>query len=255
MFRVCQVCREDFPAHPRNPGLYCSLSCRGKVCGGSSRATRPDLFEHWTPEECWLAGLIWSDGNYGHHGSAHGENWRITLRLTDEDILATAAGIAGCSYQTAPNMHGMGINPKPVHTLRFGERHAVSRIAALGMSESKLTSRPFPDIKHPGSFLRGAFDGDGSVTRYVQKAVKRRPERLMSTLFGGPVFLAGVQDFLVGYGIKHHTVRPKEPRGRVFYLSWAHGDSMRLAGVMYSEDGPRMDRKYQKFFANPERMI
>jgi hypothetical protein len=251
VIRMRLVCQEEFPAHPRNPGLYCSLSCRGKVCGGSTRATRPDLFEQWTPEECWLAGLIWTDGHLGHE---HGDNWRVTLRMTDEDVIAEAARIAGCPYSTNDNPHGIGAHPKPVHSIRFGERKAVGRIAALGMSEPKLDGRYFPAIKHPASFLRGAFDGDGSVHRQVEKRIKGHPERLMSVLFGGPAFLAGVQDFLYGYGIKHKTIWPHPPSGRVSRIGWAHHDSLRLAAVMYGEPGPCLDRKHQRFVAHPERM-
>lgn len=239
VWHVCQHCGESFPAPPTNPGLYCSKSCRGKVCGNRKATTRRSLFEEWTPEECWLAGLIWSDG---YLGIDRRDYMRIVVGLTDEAPMAEAARIVGGHYRTIP---------KPPHKtyyrMQFAEGGAVRRIADKGMSEPKLTTRPWPDLPHPASFLRGVFDGDGCACVYKQKLIEGHPLRLTCTLLGGPLVLQGAVDFLKLHGIKPKTPAPKTVAGAVYRVNWAHYDSLRLAEVLYSEPGPRMQRKLDKF--------
>jgi hypothetical protein len=177
-------------------------------------------------------------------------NRRITLTLSDEEPMAAAARIAGGSYSSKE----LPPPRKTRHVLRIGERQAVNRIAERGMDRPKLTLRAFPDLPYPAAFLRGAFDGDGSAGRYLQTNVKHQPyrDRLQCFLFGGPVFLQGVVDFLATQGIKSRPVHPR--RGKpIYYVQWSHKDSLRLAEIMYSDPGPYMERKWAKFYANPER--
>jgi hypothetical protein len=237
----------QFPSIPGNPGVYCSGRCRGQVIGGSNRATRPDLFTSWTPEECWLAGLLWADGHYNE--SRPGKP-RIMLNLTDEDAMKHAVAITGGRYGTHSQPTFDGYNRKPVHRMSFGERHAVRRLVAIGFMEPKLTTRSWPDLPHLASFLRGAFDGDGSVLLHQQGGRKKTagsPLRLHSALCGSVPFLEGVQAFLVPYGIAPKKILGGNAMKSVWKVQWNHRDSLRLAAMMYAEPGPFIARKREIF--------
>lgn len=178
--------------------------------------------------------------------------------MTDEEAVAAAATIAGCRYgsyeREAPR--------KTIYRMQIGDRNAVARVAVLGMAEPKMVSRPWPDLPHPASFLRGAFDGDGCVHTHYHRYKKYGREYVNKTLtvrtmlYGSVPFLEGLNRFLATQGISPKTIHAqRKSKSIIHFIEWAKGDSLRLADVMYSEDGPRLDRKYQKFFANPERMI
>lgn len=239
---TCEVCGEQFPALNRNAGRFCSATCRGRIVGRTANPVRAGLFEHWTPEECWLAGLLWADGHLAIDGSYR----RVMLNLTDEEAIAGAATVIGCQYRTyAPHASSKG--RKPVHRLQFGDQVAVAHLAAIGFDEPKLTTRPWPELPYPASFLRGMFDADGSVLLHQQGGRKKSPFaplRLYSKVYGSVPCLAGLQDFLAGYGIT-----PKKPVrvGSTWIVGWNHRDSLGLARVMYAESGPHLRRKREIF--------
>lgn len=224
--------------------MYCSKSCWGQCVGGTNRTTRADLFASWTPEECWLAGLLWADG---HYNESRPGKARIMLNLTDEDAMKHAVAITGGRYGTHSQPIFDGYNRKPLHRMSFGERHAVRRLVAIGFMEPKLTTRSWPDVPHPASFLRGAFDGDGGVLLHQQGGRKKTaatPMRLFSSLCGSMLFLEGVQAFLAPSGI---TPKKIIDTGSVSKVQWNHRDSLRLAAVMYAEPGPCIARKRETF--------
>lgn len=233
---TCQGCQERFPSLPSNRGLYCSRSCQTRASGGSNRATRLDLFEQWTPEECWLAGLLWADG---HYGSDRGTP-RVQINLTDEDAVAAVALITGAAYHTHQQGPRDGYARKPIHRLSFGERGAVKRLFDVGFGEWPLG---WPTLPHPTSFLRGAFDGDGSVV-WCQQGGRRKtataPLRLHTSLCGTVPFLEGAQRLLAEHGVAPKTI---SRHAGIWRVQWNHADSLRLAAVMYSEPGPCMARK------------
>lgn len=241
---ACLVCSEWFPAVVSNPGKYCSKQCLGRAKGGANRNSRLDLFVHWTPEECWLAGLLWADG----HLSVNGTKSAVQLNLTDEEAAAHAARIIGCRYHThEQRWNHDGYERKPVHRLQFGARDAVGRFAAIGFDKPKLTTRPFPALPYSAAFLRGLFDADGSVTWHRQGGRKRSANaalRLHSELSGGVPVLEGAQTFLADHGIAPKKIGRN---GSVWKVQWNHHDSLQLAAVLYADAGPCIARKRETF--------
>ena len=205
---------------------------------------------HWTAEECYLAGLLWTDGCVSiTAGYSVGS---ISLDMTDEEAVASAAAIAGCGYRRTER----GTGRKPIFRMQFGHRAAVSRIFAAGIAEPKLTTRPWPDLPHPASFMRGAFDGDGTVRSFYQHFRKNgreyvnRKRTLISQFCGNGRFLEGMQQFLGTQGISHKNTYPI--KGGIYGICWAKYDSLRLAQIMYSEQGPFIARKKDGFRLAPE---
>src|SRR5690606_20430077 len=101
---TCKHCGKRCPAQMRNPGNYCSRTCSAlaREPWGDRAATRADLFSAWTPDECWLTGLIWADGCLT---MSRGKPF-VVLSMTDEQAVRDAAHVAGCRYhrraQTPP---------------------------------------------------------------------------------------------------------------------------------------------------------
>lgn len=243
---TCEHCGERCPAQMRNPGKYCSRTCSAlaREPWGDRAATRADLFSAWTPDECWLTGLIWADGCLT---MSRGKPF-VVLSMTDEQAVRDAAHVAGCRYhrraQTPPR--------RDVFTMKFGAASAVAALVGLGLEPRKSLTAPWPTLPHPDAFLRGAFDGDGSVGWYVQgNQAKRRagaPPRLHSSLCGSHAFLDGAQRFLAEKGIEPRKINT---HGRVWRLQWNHRDSLTLRDVLYSDGGPCLERKREQFFKHP----
>jgi hypothetical protein len=237
-WRLCRTCQIRFPAQISNAGLYCSKRCIDRP--GRIPNTRPDLFERWTAAECWLAGLIWADGCL----SADGPWFKVSLALVDEQAIALAAEIAGCSYST----YNRRADRRALHSIRIGHRVAVQRLRDRGLTERKSLIAEWPEFPHSSAFMRGAFDGDGSVGWYAtDRGQGRRGAelRLHASLCGSVHFLDGVQRHLVAYGISERKILP---HGSIHRLQWNHADSLRLRDVLYADGGPCLERKRSIFF-------
>lgn len=232
--RTCGRCLRQFPQMKGNPGLYCSHSCRANSFTPHI-GTRPDLFEQWSHDECWLTGLIWSDGCLLRR--SEGPGWTVRLTMTDEDVIAHASSITGAKYRS---LAARDATRKPQHVLDFGDRNAIARLEKVGLRPRKSASATWPDLPHPTDFLRGAFDGDGGVFIDVR-------DRLRSSLCGSREFLAGANKLLASKGVTPKTIRRNGRSLCNWQLEWQSSDSLRLQEILYSAGGPCMGRKKAVF--------
>ncbi len=240
---VCQQCFRRAPAYRGNPGTHCSHRCTSlaRKFGCGSAKGSPDLFSAWTPEEAWLAGLIWSDGCLCIENRERGGK-HIIIISTDEEIASQAAGIAGVSPVVKPKAPPR----KLVYSVRIGQPAAVARLIDIGLGPRKSLVAPWPAITaHEASFLRGYFDGDGHVS-IIQSAAIRHPS-LVSSFVGSWPFLSVMQQIL----LDRAGINPKKigraGHSPAFQIQYHHQDSMALADFIYSEPGPCLSRKRDLF--------
>ena len=250
VWRTCQNvrCGARFPSLPGNPGKYCSFSCIHSANGGHHRrGTRDDLFTRWDVDECWLAGILWTDGSLCDANDGRGTR-KVKIAMTDQAVIQEAARITGCtphSYEQKPPR-------QTVHEIRFAARDVVGRLAEAGMDQPKLTTRSWPALPHPAAFLRGLMDGDGYVTWHYQgKRTATSKLRLFACLCGSMPLLTGAQGYLKEFGIKPKNPYPAGASKRIYSVGWNHADCLRLAKILYSDDGPCMARKRAAFLNDP----
>lgn len=247
-WRLCDRCGRRFPSLRAR---FCTLDCwydSRVACG------RADLFDGWTPPDAWLAGLIWADGNLqpptvDKRGRSTGQ--RVTIVTTDHQMAQEAAAIVGVdprirrhSRSQPGRIRGREIrSKKPTWTVRFGRAEPIDRLTAIGLHPKKSLTLTFPDLPVHAlpHFVRGHFDGDGSVSR-----PRRHDRRLLyTTIVGTKEFLDGVQTVLAEHAGIHRRELYQQGIWRAVY---AHGDSQRLAEFMYSAGGPCLERKQAVFF-------
>lgn len=222
---ACKACGSRFPALNGNPGVYCSRSCWG-LADGVRSPTRQDLFEQWTPEECWLAGLIWADGCL----TIERPNLRrVTLMTTDLELAVHAAGIAGVGYHHR-KVYG---NRKAAYSVTIGGWMVMARLMALGLEPRKSFTTTMPQVPHVAAFIRGYFDGDGTTGIYRN--------RLCCSFVGTHRMMEQVAAAIsANTGVSRKNVHRNGP---TWTVSYAHQDSLRVAAFMYADDGPHLSRK------------
>ena len=241
-WRNCQQCGRRFPSPFANLGKFCNQSCSAKANARPGQ-WYPDLFQLWTPQESWLAGLIWADGClYEHRG-----RWLVGLALTDDDLLAQAADILRvptCSYQPRP---GLTRARKRMYRLEYGDQAGIARLMSYGLTPRKSLTATWPSGPLvEAAFIRGYFDGDGCVCRPTDVGVSpNRYGRVISTMIGSYGFLDAMQGHLERLG----GIQPKRLRAHasVWSVYYGHVDSLRLASVMYADGGPHLERKRMLF--------
>ena len=96
-------------------------------------------------------------------------------------------------------------------------------------------------------FIRGVFDGDGSVF-----FVKSRPKFPLRTKFisGSEDFINGLQKSLMFLSMPKRTIyRQKTKNGWTYVFVYDHKDSIKLFNILYknAQNGLFLDRKYRRF--------
>lgn len=170
----------------------------------------------------------------------------VLVVSTDEEIARSAAEVAGTNYLQKIHNGRVGYSRKPIFTVRIGSRFAVARLQAQGLAPRKSLDCEFPlalpDEALP-AFVRGYFDGDGSVGVYRNKSVRSvsHTGRLIASFNGSAPFLLSLRDVL------HRRAGTPENKliqnGAIWRLQVNHADALRLASFMYQDDGPRLTRK------------
>jgi hypothetical protein len=92
-------------------------------------------------------------------------------------------------------------------------------------------------------FVRGYFDGDGSI--FVNEAAYRQPT---ASFVGTLAFLQGLQEVLVAEANLNKTAIFKHKQSRAYYLSYTgRGNIRKLYEYLYAEPGSCLLRKKAKF--------
>lgn len=132
------------------------LPIQGKV---RKHKVNSNFFKTWSPEMAYLLGFIGADGNICHSGRAH----VLHIACDDKDIIEKIKPIL--NYE-GPIYQKMRDNGKISYSLRICDQIIFNDLQKLGITERK--SLTFTPPKIPKNltrhFIRGYFDGDGSVS-------------------------------------------------------------------------------------------
>lgn len=193
----------------------------------------------WNPSLAYIAGLIAADG------CLIGDGRHINITSTDIDLLETAKKILSVNCAVGKKKNGFG---------GFGFYIQFSNVALYDfLNEAGITPAKsktilkvgVPDIYY-SDFLRGLFDGDGTIYGFWDK-------RWRSSLMYYTEFTSASQHFLRWLQLKNMNLigvgegRIK-PSVRASSLSYAKQDSQKLFEFMYYDrDVPALSRKRTKF--------
>ena len=126
-----------------------------------------------TPNKAYILGLLYADG----YNSVDKWTIRIQLQYTDKEILELIKKelklekplkFVKCSNKVASN----GFISKDMYSLEFYSKHMCKTLERLGMVQNKSLVLEFPDFLDKdlySHFIRGYYDGDGSLCNHFTK--------------------------------------------------------------------------------------
>ena len=132
------------------------LGCEPKICGRKRRYTVNDnFFKEWTCDMAYILGFWFADGSITRTSL---NSFRFTICQKENEILYRIAATMQCEPAPIKMYNGcylFGISSKEIAT----------DLANLGGIERKSLVCNFPAVpeKYLSDFIRGYFDGDGSV--------------------------------------------------------------------------------------------
>jgi intein-encoded DNA endonuclease-like protein len=147
---------------------------RGKFKGLEYSEMDEKFFTKWSPEMAWILGLIFTDGNLTNSGV-------VTLTSIDLEMLEKVKSLLDSTIHIRKQTQGYD-KSKYIYILRFGHEKMTQNLKKLGLTTQKSLTMTFPDIpeEYVRHFIRGCWDGDGSV--YFEK---RRPGEIKASYTSG----------------------------------------------------------------------
>ena len=219
---------------------------------GTQAKINHDYFENIDSEHkaYWL-GFVYADGSITKKVYEKGSyTYRLRMELMFEDKYILEQMVLDLESDLKPKeyyndtSHFEGYN-KPKHTayIMFSSKKMGEDLVKLGVVPNKtliLKSLPsIPDnlMKH---FIRGYFDGDGSVYLTKDNTIK-------TAFYGTHDFINSIQDFL----IKELDLTKKkitdQKEANVSFVGMAKQESEKLYHYMYDEATIFLNRKYEKY--------
>ncbi len=194
----------------------------------------------WSNDLAYLTGLVASDGclyNDGRH---------INITSKDIEIISTFIYILGLNVKIGTKRGSY--NNTWAYSLQFGDVALYDFFLNCGITPAKSLTMQALSIprQYHADFLRGYFDGDGSISSFWDT-------RWKNSLMYYPTFTSASHTFLDWLksrnkeliNIRGGFIRVGESADS---LTYAKADSYEIYRYMYyDENVPRLSRKYDKF--------
>lgn len=201
------------------------------------------FFKTWSPQMAYTLGFIAADGNICHTGRAH------TLHIACDDLDVIEKIKIVIQYQGPIHLKPR-LNNKISYSLRICDPIIFNDLEKLGVTERKSLTFTPPKIpkKLIRHFIRGYFDGDGTVYlrnfQYRSKlAAKFYTASLQMAEYTHKLMVKTLGDAYLGKILKY-LAHQKTP---YYVISIGHKASVKLFNYMYSDTNLYLDRKYKKF--------
>lgn len=194
---------------------------------------------HWSPEIAYAVGLIVSDGSLSIDGR------HITFTSADWDLIETFCRCLELTNRITKVPRSGNI----VHSsyrVQFSDVTFYEWLLEIGLlsnKRGKLGRLNIPDVVF-ADFLRGWFDGDGSILTYIDRSNMCKKEeyiyrrlyiRLYSTSRKHLEWIRETLQRLLGTrgGLNRDARSAKRGGGVIWRLQYAKKDSLRLLSWMY----------------------
>lgn len=199
-------------------------------------------FHTWSPSMAYDLGYCYADGTVVVRGNSGQLN--LECETSDEELILGIRSRVNSHHHVKrrPARISNNRNRSPSTIIQITNTSLTRRLIQLGCVPNKSNlPQPYP-LCVPGEyqphFLRGYFDGDGTV------GFSRR--QLQWSLLGDEEFLLGAKRQLCStLGIAQNTVRPVTSGTRTFIVTWsACEDLLKIIPWLYPEgEYPYLARK------------
>ncbi len=198
------------------------------------------FFSEWFPGMAYVLGLIITDGCISKSGT-------VSLCINDRDLLEKVKMTMDSGHPVRQSRHQKGL-----YSLIFAREELVADLNNIGVFPKKSHNVRFPDVPeaHLVDFIRGVFDGDGSV--FFEKRSSRCPLR-SKFMSGSRHFIETLENKLRILGMPERNIYEQKTKNGILYMfRYSHRDSSDLFRILYKdalESGLFLRRKYYKFLS------
>jgi hypothetical protein len=216
---------------------------RGKVPQGYFDINE-NFFSSWSSEMAYVLGLIATDGCVSKAGA-------VSLCINDKDLLEKVKRAMGSEHKICSSKHQEGL-----YVFHFARPKLVNDLAGLGILPRKSLNIKFPVVPNAflTDFIRGIFDGDGSV--FFDKRSEDNPLRT-KFISSSKEFIEKLELALRELGMPARRIYEQPTKNAISYMfRYSHKDSEGLFAIMYKDakNDLFLERKYKKFITGLRRL-
>lgn len=160
------------------------------------------FFSSWSSEMAWVLGLIYSDGNILYEGISN--QYRISISQKEPEILEKAKVLMKSNAKLIfrPKIKYPNTVAGELYKLEIRSKKVFTDLTKIGLKPIKSLDLEFPKIpsgfgRH---FIRGLWDGDGSVYVSQKKLIEA------SYISGSLIFIKGMLKELYREGFPERTI-------------------------------------------------
>ena len=208
--------------------------------------TNIDFFREWTPRSAYVYGLVAADGCvHGHHRRVDGSEYRnYKVDIGQSGGPEVRAYLSEIQLHAGGAIYGPYKRPdrKPSYKIVWLGKDLCDLLRSRLLTPRKSLTLCLPDVPEHlwAHFVRGAMDGDGSLS--VGGATRERRLRgkvglVLSLGSGSRAFRDGIAQ-LVEQGAKVKVSRFTMTKGKKnseYRLGWSWGTAMCVAEWLYAE--------------------
>lgn len=198
-----------------------------------------NFFSNWSADMAYVLGLIITDGCVSEAG-------RVSLSMNDQELLEKVKKVMGSEHNITLSKHQSGL-----YCFHFAREKLIEDLHKFGVFPRKSLSVNFPDVPQEflADFIRGVFDGDGSV--YFEPRSPKYPLRLRSKFVSSSKqFIEGLHGALESLGMPKRKIYQQKTKNAWSYsFVFCHSDNRKLFEILYqnAQNGIFLDRKYRRF--------
>lgn len=207
-----------------------------------------EFFKKWSPEMAYVLGYFAADG-YMSLNSRGG--CFIGFSSTDLELIEKIKKLIGSEHRIGIRRR-KNANWKDAYTLQIGSKKIFNDLLHLNLVPNKSNILKMPEVpkKYFCHFLRGYFDGDGSIFfGKHQRKTRKSPIYIARISFtsGSKQFLEEILRKIRKYNLFEGGGISQKNRG--FELRFALYDSLKLYKFMYNNvsNSQFLERKYNVF--------
>ena len=198
-------------------------------------AINENFFKNQTPEMAYVLGYIYSDGNI-----ANGLNY-FSISQKEPEILHKIKELMGSEHTIARK------KTQELSVLTIGNKVMINDLLGLGLTPNKSLDVQFPilDKNLYSHFIRGYFDGDGSI-------LLNNNSWRVSFVSGSKLFIEGLEGALSGYAGTSKRPIYTYLTGRAFQITYfRRADLGKIYDFFYDDisiqKGVYLCRKHESF--------
>ena len=213
---------------------------------GRRYSVNQDFFKTWSHEMAYILGYIATDGCVSEERVL-----RLGLTIKDESLLYKIKKIMEFGGPVLRRISRASGKEYESSYMNIYNREIVKDLKELGIVQNKtfiLGAFDFVPKEYELDFIRGAFDGDGSVGRQGGEKCKNNHQIRVRFFSASKVFLTYIRDVLTQNGLTDVKIyQDLKRKTNFYYIIYSTNDSINFYNKIYNGASIYLDRKKEKF--------